>query len=55
LLTDPQVVGVHHREKVGMVLVLNASFKRLSELQKALLLNISVYRGAVDSAAWFQQ
>ncbi|MEH2151736.1 tetratricopeptide repeat protein, partial [Nostoc sp.] len=51
LLTDPQVVGVHRRENVGMVLVLDASFERLSELQKALLLNISVYRGAIDSAA----
>ncbi|MCF4970777.1 transcriptional regulator, partial [Nostoc sp. CMAA1605] len=51
LLTDPQVVGVHRRENVGMVLVLDASFARLSELQKALLQNISVYRGAVDSAA----
>ncbi|WP_414515647.1 tetratricopeptide repeat protein [Nostoc sp. PCC 9305] len=51
LLTDHQVVGVHRRENVGMVLVLDASFERLSELQKALLLNISVYRGAVESAA----
>ncbi|WP_414579519.1 NB-ARC domain-containing protein [Anabaena sp. CCY 9402-a] len=51
LLTDPQVVGIHRRENVGMVLVLDASFNRLNELQKALLLNISVYRGAVDSAA----
>ncbi|MDZ7960567.1 MAG: tetratricopeptide repeat protein, partial [Aulosira sp. DedQUE10] len=51
LLTDPQVIGVHRRENVGMVLVLDASFNRLNELQKALLLNISVYRGAVDSAA----
>lgn len=51
LLTDSQVVGIHRREKVGMVLVLDASFERLSELQKALLLNISVYRGAVESAA----
>ncbi|MGF1936576.1 MAG: tetratricopeptide repeat protein [Nostoc sp. ChiQUE02] len=51
LLTDSQVVGVHRRENVGMVLVLDASFERLSELQKALLLNISVYRGAVDSKA----
>ncbi|WP_199311592.1 tetratricopeptide repeat protein [Anabaena subtropica] len=51
LLTDSQVVGIHRRENVGMVLVLDASFNRLSELQKALLLNISVYRGAVDSAA----
>ncbi|WP_375467948.1 tetratricopeptide repeat protein [uncultured Nostoc sp.] len=51
LLTDPQVVGVHRRENVGMVLVLDASFERLSELQKTLLLNISVYRGAIDSTA----
>ncbi|MEH2345643.1 MAG: tetratricopeptide repeat protein [Nostoc sp.] len=51
LLTDSQVVGVHRRVNVRMVLVLDASFERLSELQKALLLNISVYRGAVDSAA----
>ncbi len=51
LLTDPQVEGVHRRENVGIVLVLDASFNRLNELQKALLLNISVYRGAVDSAA----
>ncbi|MDZ8225908.1 tetratricopeptide repeat protein [Nostoc sp. ChiVER01] len=51
LLTDSQVVGIHHRKNVGMVLVLDASFNRLNELQKALLLNISVYRGAVDSAA----
>jgi tetratricopeptide (TPR) repeat protein len=51
LLTDPKVEGVHRRENVGMVLVLNASFERLSELQKDLLLNISVYRGAVDSTA----
>ncbi|MEI1376940.1 tetratricopeptide repeat protein, partial [Nostoc sp.] len=50
-LTDSQVVGIHHRENVGMVLVLDATFNRLNELQKALLLNISVYRGAVDSAA----
>ncbi|MEH2451437.1 tetratricopeptide repeat protein, partial [Nostoc sp.] len=51
LLTDSQVVGIHRRENVGMVLVLDASFERLSELQKTLLLNISVYRGAVDSTA----
>ncbi|MDZ8031603.1 tetratricopeptide repeat protein [Nostoc sp. DedSLP04] len=51
LLTDSQVVGIHRRENVGMVLVLDASFNRLNELQKALLLNISVYRGAVESAA----
>ncbi|MEH1805812.1 tetratricopeptide repeat protein [Nostoc sp.] len=52
LLTDPKVIGQHRRrENVGMVLVLDASFDRLSELQKALLLNISVYRGTVDSAA----
>ncbi|YAF95067.1 MAG: tetratricopeptide repeat protein [Nodularia sp. CChRGM 3473] len=51
LLTNPQVVGVHRRENVGMVLVLDASFARLSELQRALLLNISVYRGAINSTA----
>ncbi|WP_223278060.1 tetratricopeptide repeat protein [Nostoc sp. 'Peltigera membranacea cyanobiont' 232] len=51
LLTDSQVVGIHRRENVGMVLVLDASFNRLNELQKVLLLNISVYRGAIDSAA----
>ncbi|MDZ8091800.1 MAG: NB-ARC domain-containing protein, partial [Nostoc sp. DedQUE05] len=51
LLTNSQVVGIHRRENVGMVLVLDASFNRLNELQKALLLNISVYRGAVESAA----
>ncbi|MEH2297642.1 MAG: tetratricopeptide repeat protein, partial [Nostoc sp.] len=50
-LTDSQVVGIHHRENVGMVLVLDATFNRLNELQKALLLNISVYRDAIDSAA----
>ncbi len=51
LLTDPQVVGQHRRENVGMALVLDASFNRLNELQQALLQNISVYRGAVDSEA----
>jgi tetratricopeptide (TPR) repeat protein len=51
LLTDSQVVGIHRWENVGMVLVLDASFNRLNELQKALLLNISVYRGGVESAA----
>ncbi|OBQ14685.1 MAG: transcriptional regulator [Anabaena sp. LE011-02] len=51
LLTDAKVVGQHRLENVGMVLVLDASFERLSELQKSLLLNISVYRGAVDRAA----
>ncbi|MEM6399041.1 MAG: tetratricopeptide repeat protein [Cyanobacteria bacterium P01_D01_bin.116] len=51
LLTDPQVVGQHRRENVGMVLVLDASFERLSDLQKKLLLNASVSRGAFDSAA----
>ncbi|MCV3214975.1 tetratricopeptide repeat protein, partial [Plectonema radiosum NIES-515] len=51
LLTDDRVVGMHRLKNVGMVLVLDASFERLSELQKALLLNISVFRGAVDSTA----
>ncbi len=51
LLTDAKVVGQHRLENVGMVLVLDASFERLSELQKSLLLNISVYRGVVNAKA----
>ncbi len=51
LLTNPQVVGQHRLENVGMVLVLDASFERLSDLQKTLLLNVSVYRGAFDKVA----
>ncbi len=51
LLTDAKVVGSHRRENVAMVLVLDTSFGRLSELQKSLLQNISVYRGAVNDKA----
>jgi tetratricopeptide (TPR) repeat protein len=51
LLTDPKVVGQHRRENVGMVLVLDASFERLSASQKTLLQKVSVYRGAFDRAA----
>ena len=51
LLTDKKVVGSHRRENVAMVLVLDTSFGRLSELQKSLLQNISVYRGAVNGKA----
>jgi tetratricopeptide (TPR) repeat protein len=51
LLTDKKVVGLHRRENVAMVLVLDTSFGRLSELQKSLLQNISVFRGAVNGKA----
>ncbi|MFN7415511.1 MAG: tetratricopeptide repeat protein [Dolichospermum sp.] len=51
LLTDKKVVGSHRRENVAMVLVLDTSFGRLSELQKSLLQNISVYRGVVNAKA----
>uniref|UniRef100_A0A0C1RB69 Transcriptional regulator n=1 Tax=Tolypothrix bouteillei VB521301 TaxID=1479485 RepID=A0A0C1RB69_9CYAN len=51
LLTDGQVVGQHRRETVGMALVLDASFKRLNDFQKDLLLNVSVYRGSFDTRA----
>ncbi len=51
LLTDPKVIGQHRRENVGMVLVLDASFERLSASQKTLLQKVSVYRGAFDRAA----
>ena len=49
LLTDARVVGQHRREDVGMVLVLDASFEWLSNWQKQLLLNVSVYRGAFEA------
>ena len=51
ILTDPKVVGQHRRENVGMVLVLDASFARLNDLQKRLLLNVSVYRGTFNKVA----
>ncbi|QLE55892.1 tetratricopeptide repeat protein [Nostoc sp. TCL26-01] len=51
LLTDPKVVGQHRRRNMGMMLVLDASFERLSNWQRLLLLNISVYRTAFDSMA----
>jgi tetratricopeptide (TPR) repeat protein len=45
ILTDTNLVNQHHRGNVAMVLVLDASFARLNNLQKQLLLNLSVYRG----------
>jgi tetratricopeptide (TPR) repeat protein len=51
LLTDPRVVGQHRRENVGIVLVLDASFERLTDWQKIWLQNVSVYRGAFDGEA----
>ena len=51
LITDPKLVGQHRRENVGMGLVLETSFKRLSASQKTLLQKVSVYRGAFDRAA----
>ncbi|MGB5713054.1 MAG: NB-ARC domain-containing protein, partial [Waterburya sp.] len=51
LLTDARVVGQHRRENVGMVLVLDASFERLTDWQKIWLQNVSVYRGSFDAEA----
>jgi tetratricopeptide (TPR) repeat protein len=51
LLSAPQIQGLHRRQQAGMVLVLDTSFERLSELQKMLLVNGCVYRGAFDAAA----
>ncbi len=51
LLTDSRVVGLHRRENVGMVLVLDASFERLEDWQKRWLQNVSVYRGSFDAEA----
>jgi tetratricopeptide (TPR) repeat protein len=51
LLTDPKVDGRHRQQKVAMEWVLDTSLQRLSELQKSLLQNISVFRGAVNGKA----
>ena len=51
LLTDERVVGVHRKETVGMALVLDASFNRLSNRQQELFLYTSVYRGEFDRVA----
>ena len=51
LLTDSRVVGSHHTENVGIVLVLDASFERSAEWQKIWLQNLSVYRGAFNAEA----
>jgi tetratricopeptide (TPR) repeat protein len=44
LLTAPQVMGQHHKQDVGMVMVLDASFERLTDLQQRLFLGVSVYQ-----------
>ncbi|MCX7594284.1 MAG: hypothetical protein N2235_11060 [Fischerella sp.] len=51
VVNKPERVGQHRRETVGMVLVLDATFERLSDLQKTPLLNISVCRGTFDRVA----
>ncbi len=51
LLTDPKVIGQHHREIVGMALVLDASFRHLKPSQRNLLLKVSVYRRTFDGEA----
>ena len=51
LLTDPKVRGQHHREMVGMALVLDASFRHLKPSQRNLLLKVSVYRRTFDGEA----
>jgi tetratricopeptide (TPR) repeat protein len=51
LLINPQVVGVHRREEVGMVLVLDASYRRLSPLQQEILQAVAVLRGTFSEQA----
>ncbi|NJM95766.1 MAG: hypothetical protein HC792_06550 [Acaryochloridaceae cyanobacterium CSU_5_19] len=51
LLTNPLVVGVHRKEEAGMVLVLDASYQRLSPLQKEILQAVAVLRGAFSEQA----
>ena len=52
LLSDPQVVGIHRGEEtVGIALVLDASFQRLSQRQQELFTKTSIYRREFDSPA----
>ncbi|WP_223211760.1 tetratricopeptide repeat protein [Microcystis aeruginosa] len=51
LLSDPQVVGSHREETVGIALVLDASFQRLSQRQQELFTKTSIYRREFDSPA----
>ncbi|GBD52757.1 hypothetical protein BGM30_18500 [Microcystis aeruginosa NIES-298] len=51
LLSDSQVVGSHRQETVGIALVLDASFQRLSQRQQELFTKTSIYRREFDSPA----
>jgi hypothetical protein len=49
LLTSARVRGQHHKENVGMALVLEASFRRLSLVQQQLLLAATVFRSRFNA------
>ena len=49
LLRNPQIKGQHRRQEIAIEFVFDESFNRLSEIQKELLLNASVYRGEFDA------
>ncbi|MGK7928781.1 MAG: tetratricopeptide repeat protein [Spirulina sp.] len=49
LLKNPQIKGQHRRQEVAIQFVFDESFNRLSEIQKELFLNASVYRGEFDA------
>ena len=51
LLSDSQVVGSHRQETVGIALVLDASFQRLSQRQQELFTKTSIDRREFDSPA----
>ncbi|MDJ0581854.1 tetratricopeptide repeat protein [Crocosphaera sp.] len=51
ILTDERVKGQHRRETVGMVAVLSATVERLTEAQRELWCNLSVYRKPFDKVA----
>ncbi|MFN9673328.1 MAG: tetratricopeptide repeat protein [Microcystis sp.] len=51
LLSDPQVMGSHRQETVGIALVLDASFQRLSQRQQELFTKTSIDRREFDSPA----
>ncbi|MDF0551488.1 tetratricopeptide repeat protein [Kamptonema sp. UHCC 0994] len=51
LMADERIKGIHRQEMVQVVVVLDASFNRLTEKLQQLLLAVSVYRQSFDVTA----
>ncbi|MGK7943972.1 MAG: tetratricopeptide repeat protein [Microcystaceae cyanobacterium] len=51
MLTDERVTGIHRRQMVGMVAVLDATTSRLTPQQKAFWCRLSVYQQEFDQVA----